>query len=100
MDEFSALIPANVPVTPVKKTGIFILRSSHPSIIRLVGVLGSVIVGVILWLIGCTWRRSGKRSRQGDISQCNRRVRFIPPRADMCGAVADVRYGPKAHIAN
>jgi len=78
MDEFSALIPANVPVTPVKKTGIFILRSSHPSIIRLVGVLGSVIVGVILWLIGRTWRPSGKRSRQADISQCNRRVRFTP----------------------
>jgi protein-S-isoprenylcysteine O-methyltransferase Ste14 len=43
-----------------QKTGTFILRSSHPSIIRLVGVLGFVIVGVILWLIGRTWRRSGK----------------------------------------
>jgi hypothetical protein len=24
----------------------------------------------------------------------------LPPKADMCGAVADVRFGPKADIGN
>jgi hypothetical protein len=24
----------------------------------------------------------------------------LPPKADMCGAIADVRYGPKADIPN
>lgn len=29
---------------------------------------------------------------------CNRDVRFTPPKADMCGALAHGRYGPKADI--
>src|SRR5262245_66438671 len=32
---------------------------------------------------------------------CSVRVKFaIPPKADMCGAINDVRFGPKADIPN
>src|SRR5262249_53200773 len=36
---------------------------------------------------------------EANISQCNCHVRFTAPKADTCGATSDVRYGPKADIA-
>ena len=43
------------------------------------------------------WRERSSRGRPSEISQ--KAMSALPPKADMCGAVANVRFGPKADIA-
>src|SRR5215470_8724088 len=42
------------------------------------------------------WRERSSRGRPSEISQ--KAMSALPPKADVCGATRDVRYGPKADI--